>query len=63
MGEFRAAGRDGIGRSLSVATTGRRVVILRTFIKKTQKTLRAEIESAFKRRGKEKRISPTPGEG
>jgi phage-related protein len=49
--ELRASGRAGIGRSLYVAATGRRVVILRTFIKKTQKTPRAEIEIARKRLG------------
>lgn len=47
--ELRATGRDGIGRSLYIAAAGRRVVILRTFIKKTQKTPRAEIETALKR--------------
>lgn len=52
--EFRVTGRDGIGRSLYIATSGRRVVILRTFIKKTQKTPRAEIEIAFKRLGEVK---------
>jgi len=32
-----------------VTATGRRVVILRTFVKKTQKTPRREIELALKR--------------
>jgi phage-related protein len=42
-------GRDGIGRSLYVAASGRRLLILRSFIKKTQKTPRMEIEIALKR--------------
>ena len=49
--ELRATGRDGIGRSLYVAASGKRLLILRTFIKKTQKTPRAEIETALKRLG------------
>lgn len=47
--ELRATGRDGIGRSLYVAAPGRRLLILRSFIKKTQKTPRMEIEIALKR--------------
>lgn len=47
--ELRASGRDGIARSLYVTASGRRLVILRTFIKKTQKTPRREIEIALKR--------------
>jgi phage-related protein len=47
--EMRMIGRDGIARSLYITTVGRRVVVLRTFIKKTQKTPRAEIEIALKR--------------
>lgn len=42
-------GRDGIARSLYVTATGRRVVVLRTFAKKTQKTPRREIELALER--------------
>ena len=49
--ELRATGRDGIGRSLYVAASGKRLLILRSFIKKTQKTPRTEIEIAFKRLG------------
>jgi phage-related protein len=44
--EIRLRGRAGIARSLYVAASGRRVVILRTFVKKTQKTPRREIELA-----------------
>jgi phage-related protein len=47
--EMRLRGRDGIARALYVTATGRRVVILRTFTKKTQKTPRREIEMARKR--------------
>jgi phage-related protein len=47
--ELRASGRDGIARSLYVLDTGRELVILRSFAKKTQKTPRAEIELAWSR--------------
>lgn len=42
-------GRDGISRALYVAATGRRVVVVRVFVKKTQKTPAREIEIALKR--------------
>jgi phage-related protein len=47
--EMRLQGRDGIARALYVTVTGRRVVILRVFAKKTQKTPRREIELARNR--------------
>jgi len=47
--EMRLRGRDGIARALYVTATGRRVVILRVFTKKTQKTPRREIEMARQR--------------
>ena len=47
--EMRLRGRGGIARALYVTATGRRVVILRVFAKKTQKTPRREIELARKR--------------
>ncbi|HTW52268.1 MAG TPA: type II toxin-antitoxin system RelE/ParE family toxin [Stellaceae bacterium] len=47
--EMRLKGRDGIARSLYVTASGRRVVILRTFVKKSQKTPRREIELALRR--------------
>ena len=47
--EMRLRGRDGIARALYVTATGRRVVILRVFAKKTQKTPRREIELARQR--------------
>ena len=42
--EMRMRGRDGIARALYVAATGQRVVIVRVFAKKTQKTPPATIE-------------------
>jgi phage-related protein/DNA-binding XRE family transcriptional regulator len=42
--EMRLRERAGIARALYVTATGRRVVILRVFTKKTQKTPRREIE-------------------
>ena len=47
--EMRVKGRDGIARGLYVTARGRRVVILRVFVKKTQKTPRSEINLALKR--------------
>ena len=47
--EMRLTGRSGISRALYVIATGRRVVIVRVFIKKTQKTPRREIELALAR--------------
>jgi phage-related protein len=47
--EMRLTGRSGISRALYVVATGRRAVIVRAFIKKTQKTLRREIEVALAR--------------
>ncbi len=50
--EMRMTGRDGIARAIYIAATGRRVIVLRAFIKKTQKTPRSELEIA-RRRAKE----------
>lgn len=47
--EMRLTGQDGIARSLYVAASGQRVVVLRTFVKKTQKTPPREIEIALAR--------------
>ena len=49
--ELRLTGRDGIARALYVSASGRRIVLVRAFIKKTQKTPRAEIALALKRAG------------
>ena len=47
--EMRMIGRDGIARAIYVTAIGQRVVIVRAFRKKTQKTPRSEIELALKR--------------
>lgn len=47
--EMRMKGRDGIARAAYVTATERRVVIVRVFEKKTQKTPRREIELALQR--------------
>ena len=47
--ELRITGRDGISRVIYVTAQGRRVVILRAFIKKTKKTPPREIELARQR--------------
>jgi phage-related protein len=47
--EMRLQGRSGISRALYVTAVGRRVVILRVFTKKTEKTPRREIDLALSR--------------
>lgn len=47
--EMRMSGRDGIARSIYVAASGQRVIVLRTFVKKTEQTPRREIEIALAR--------------
>jgi phage-related protein len=47
--EMRLRGKDGIARAIYVTAVGRRVVVLRVFTKKTQKTPRREIELARQR--------------
>ena len=47
--EMRGKGKDGIARSIYVAVAGRRVVIVRSFVKKTQQTPKDEIKIALKR--------------
>lgn len=47
--EMRMSGRDGIARAIYFTATGRLVVIARVFVKKTQKTPRAEIGMALQR--------------
>ncbi|MDB5440868.1 MAG: Phage-related protein [Caulobacteraceae bacterium] len=44
--EMRLIGRDGIARAIYVTASGRRVFVLRTFIKKTEKTPKRELELA-----------------
>ncbi|NQU63296.1 MAG: type II toxin-antitoxin system RelE/ParE family toxin [SAR324 cluster bacterium] len=50
--EIRAKGKEGIGRSLFCYLNGKEVVILHSFIKKTQKTPEKDLDLA-KRRMKE----------
>lgn len=47
--EMRMKGRDGISRAIYVTTRGRRVVVVRVFVKKTAKTPKREMELAYKR--------------
>jgi phage-related protein len=47
--EMRMKGKDGIARAAYVTATGRRIVVVRVFPKKTQKTPRREIELALER--------------
>jgi phage-related protein len=47
--EMRLSGRDGIARSIYVTASGQRVTVLRTFVKKTQKTPHREIDIALAR--------------
>jgi phage-related protein len=47
--ELRMTGRDGISRAIYVTASGQRVVILRAFVKKTQRTPRREIDIARQR--------------
>jgi phage-related protein len=47
--EMRMRGKDGIARAAYVTASFQRVVIVRVFEKKTQKTPRREIELALKR--------------
>lgn len=47
--EIRARGKEGIGRSLFCTIEGQEIVILHSFVKKTQKTPRKEIDTARKR--------------
>jgi phage-related protein len=47
--EMRMRGKDGISRALYVTAVGERVVVVRVFVKKTQKTPKREIELALKR--------------
>jgi phage-related protein len=47
--EMRLTGRDGIARSIYVTASGQRVIVLRTFVKKTQKTPPRELDIALAR--------------
>ena len=47
--EMRMKGKDGISRAIYVTAVGQRVVVVRVFVKKTQKTPTRDIELALKR--------------
>ncbi len=47
--EIRAKAKDGIGRALFCMVVGKNVIILHSFIKKTEKTPKSELELAKKR--------------
>jgi len=47
--EMRMKGKDGISRAIYVTARGRRVVVVRVFVKKTQKTPRRELNLALER--------------
>ncbi|CAN5533910.1 type II toxin-antitoxin system RelE/ParE family toxin [soil metagenome] len=47
--ELRMTGRDGISRAIYVTVQSRRVIVLRAFIKKTQKTPARELAIARQR--------------
>ena len=47
--EIRAKGREGIGRALFCTVKGQEIVILHSFIKKTQRTPKKELEKARRR--------------
>src|SRR5712692_6905000 len=47
--EMRMKGKDGISRAIYVTTKGQRVVVVRVFVKRTQKTPRREIDLALER--------------
>jgi phage-related protein len=46
---MRAKGRDGIARAMYITATGRRVVILHAFVKKTQQTPTEAINLTLRR--------------
>jgi len=48
--EVRAKGKEGIGRSLFCYARGESIVILHSFIKKTQKAPKKDIDLALKRK-------------
>jgi len=48
--EVRAKGAEGIGRSFFCYSNGKKIIILHSFVKKTQKTPHKEIEIALKRK-------------
>lgn len=47
--EMRMKGKDGIARAIYVTAKGKRIVVVRIFTKKTQKTPQRELDLALKR--------------
>jgi phage-related protein len=47
--ELRITGRDGISRAIYMTAQVKRVIVLRVFVKKTQKTPKSELELARQR--------------
>ena len=47
--EIRAKGKEGIGRSLFCTKKGKEIIILHSFVKKTQRTPQKELDIARKR--------------
>jgi phage-related protein len=47
--EMRLRGKAGIARALYITASGRRVIVVRVFVKKTQKTPPSEIKLALQR--------------
>ena len=47
--EIRVKGRDGLARAIYMAVAGQRLSVLHVFVKKTQKTPRKAIETAYVR--------------
>ncbi len=47
--EIRAKGKEGIGRSLFCTVKGKEIIILHSFVKKTQKTPKKDLNIARKR--------------
>jgi phage-related protein len=47
--EMRMRGKDGVSRAIYVTASGRRVVVVRVFVKKSPKTPRSEIRLALER--------------
>ena len=47
--EIRSKGKEGIGRSLFCMVKGKEIIILHSFIKKSQKTPKKELDLAKKR--------------
>jgi phage-related protein len=47
--EMRMKGKDGIARAVYLAASGRRLVVVHAFMKKTQKTPQSALETATRR--------------